>query len=447
VVKHQPCSSDGTYTSSSFDVSATDGAVFGQSLPDFTVYNNNFYQLNSEDLEVYVYDNTGTYTTTHFGILGGAISNTIGITYYNNHFYITQYISVDDGAPEAEVYKYTTAGVYVSTYDLTGVADYPGAIEYYDGSFYILVSGETLYQFNTDFNLIDTFDVTNSGAFYPSGMTVYDDQFWMISTSTDTAYLFEGNVPADAIAPTVDTFSPSDGATEVAVDANLVITFNEAVDVESGNIIIYDASNDSVVETIDVTSGLVTGTGTITITVNLSANLEQGENYYVQIDATAFDDAASNGFVGVVDETTWNFSTVPAPRSSSGSYRRVTHSIPLIHPTSTTPPTDCLPSYNFSPSTGVKCPTSNPTNPSEPSAFQFLTNLFLGMNHPDVLKLQQYLNAHGFTLTTTGPGSIDNETNMFGSLTKKALIKFQLAKGITPAVGYFGPVTRGVVGK
>ena len=43
---------------------------------------------------------------------------------------------------------------------------------------------------------------------------------------------------------------------------------------ESGNIVIYKASDDSVFETIDVTSNQVTGSGTTQITINPTNNLE-----------------------------------------------------------------------------------------------------------------------------------------------------------------------------
>ena len=54
--------------------------------------------------------------------------------------------------------------------------------------------------------------------------------------------------------PTISSFSPADDATDVATTSNIVLNFSEAVNVETGNIVIYKASDDSVVETIDVTS-------------------------------------------------------------------------------------------------------------------------------------------------------------------------------------------------
>ena len=68
------------------------------------------------------------------------------------------------------------------------------------------------------------------------------------------------------------------------------MNFSEVVDVETGNIVIYKTSDNSVVETIDVTSDQVTGTGTSQITVNPTDDLESLTEYYLKIDATAFDD-------------------------------------------------------------------------------------------------------------------------------------------------------------
>jgi hypothetical protein len=121
-------------------------------------------------------------------------------------------------------------------------------------------------------------------------------------------YEYQGTDDAD---PIISTLSPTDGATGVAVDANLVITFDENVDVETGHVVIYKA-DDTLVEEIDVTSGQVTGTGTTTITVNPTSNFLDITSYYVQIDSTAFDDTAGNSFIGISDETTWNFTSLDA---------------------------------------------------------------------------------------------------------------------------------------
>ncbi len=69
-------------------------------------------------------------------------------------------------------------------------------------------------------------------------------------------------------------------------------------------------------------------------------------------------------------------------------------------------------------------------------------NLKLGMVGEDVRALQRILNASGFQVSATGPGSVGSETNFFGSLTRAAVARYQLMRGISPSVGYFGPITR-----
>lgn len=75
----------------------------------------------------------------------------------------------------------------------------------------------------------------------------------------------------------------------------------------------------------------------------------------------------------------------------------------------------------------------------------FKTNLTVGSLGSEVKMLQEFLNARGYTITNSGAGSPGNETTKFGALTKAALIKYQKAKGISPAAGYFGPKTRAAV--
>jgi hypothetical protein len=109
--------------------------------------------------------------------------------------------------------------------------------------------------------------------------------------------------------PTVSTYFPADGAIDTTSTANLILTFDEAVDAESGNIVIYNASDDSTFETIDVTSGNISGSGTLVITINPTNNLVAQTQYYLKIDATAFDDTSGNSYAGITDTTTWNFTT------------------------------------------------------------------------------------------------------------------------------------------
>jgi spore germination protein YaaH len=56
--------------------------------------------------------------------------------------------------------------------------------------------------------------------------------------------------------------------------------------------------------------------------------------------------------------------------------------------------------------------------------------------------LQKYLNGKGFIVSNAGPGSLGSETDYFGPATESALMRFQKEHSITPARGYYGPITR-----
>ncbi|MFM8489415.1 MAG: Ig-like domain-containing protein, partial [Bacteroidota bacterium] len=128
---------------------------------------------------------------------------------------------------------------------------------------------------------------------------ISDTSTWNFSTAS----------AADTTPPTILTLSPADNSTSAAVNADLVITFNENIVKGTGNILVRKTSDDSVVHTIDVTSAPVTVSGS-TATINPSTDLQNLTGYYVQIPATAFRDASSNFFAGIADKTTWNFTTV-----------------------------------------------------------------------------------------------------------------------------------------
>ena len=92
-------------------------------------------------------------------------------------------------------------------------------------------------------------------------------------------------------------------------------------------------------------------------------------------------------------------------------------------------------------------PTSSPPSVQSPASTSATQGITLPKNHqlwdmgPDILLLQQFLNAHGYILTLTGSGSPGKETNIFGPGTYQALIKYQRAHNLPPT-GYLGPLTR-----
>jgi len=113
----------------------------------------------------------------------------------------------------------------------------------------------------------------------------------------------------DKTAPVITALNPADNSTGAEKNANLVITFDSAVAVGSGNIVIRKKSDTSIAETISAEGSQVTGRNTNTITINPANDFTASEEYYVQIDNTAFRDMAGNYFAGITDAATWIFTT------------------------------------------------------------------------------------------------------------------------------------------
>lgn len=77
--------------------------------------------------------------------------------------------------------------------------------------------------------------------------------------------------------------------------------------------------------------------------------------------------------------------------------------------------------------------------------YNFTMTHQMGDKGGEVMWIQKFLNSHGAQVAASGAGSPGNETDYFGALTKAAVAKWQAANGVSPAAGYWGPVTRAKV--
>ena len=173
-------------------------------------------------------------------------------------------------------------------------------------------SGETLYakenygDYTSKDNLVAYYTMDSDNG---AGTTLTDDE-GNNDGSFEGAPSWSDDVPGTL--PTLSSSNPSDGQTDVPIDTNIVLTFSEIVRVGTGNIVLHKASDDSVVETFDVTSD-VSGSESTQITINPSADLEKEVGYYVQIASTAIVDLSNNSYAGISDTTTLNFTTGSSP--------------------------------------------------------------------------------------------------------------------------------------
>jgi methionine-rich copper-binding protein CopC/Ca2+-binding RTX toxin-like protein len=138
------------------------------------------------------------------------------------------------------------------------------------------------------------------------------DDFGGIASSTQLNFTTAGSPPpgGDTTAPLLTGTSPLDNATGVAIGANLVLTFDEAVKAGTGNIEIHNASDGSIAKSIAVTDATqITFSGN-QLTINPTTDLVAGADYYVTLASGVVRDLANNNFAGISSATAFNFTTV-----------------------------------------------------------------------------------------------------------------------------------------
>jgi hypothetical protein len=106
--------------------------------------------------------------------------------------------------------------------------------------------------------------------------------------------------------PALAGTKPADDAVDVAVDSDIVLTFNEDVTAGTGVIRVFNAGDGSLVEAVPVGNAVFEGA---TVRVDLTAVLEPGTAYYVWVEAGVIQDLAGNAFAGITNPTAFNFTT------------------------------------------------------------------------------------------------------------------------------------------
>jgi len=104
-----------------------------------------------------------------------------------------------------------------------------------------------------------------------SGSTIIDDSrniinAGIITASAVSANEFIGTGDGLIFSPTVTSFSPTDGATDVAVDTNIVLTFDQPIYAGSGSVFLRNSSSTgTVIEEIGISSSMINNQ---TLTIN-----------------------------------------------------------------------------------------------------------------------------------------------------------------------------------
>ena len=117
----------------------------------------------------------------------------------------------------------------------------------------------------------------------------------------------------DTAAPKLQKASPPAGRVGVNLDTSIILSFNEAVRLGSGRIVLH-AADGAVVETFHANSPAARVQVAFNVlTLVPTAKLAMNAGYYVTVDADAITDAAGNAFAGINDTATLGFTTAGAP--------------------------------------------------------------------------------------------------------------------------------------
>jgi hypothetical protein len=191
--------------------------------------------------------------------------------------------------------------------------------------------------------------------------------------------------------------------------------------------------------------GFIYGTGgsygaTTTDSGNYSVGMYTTEVTSLTCNTTYSYKPFASSTVGLSYGTSTSFTTDTCPSSNMGGSSSSRRSLPVFSaPVPSVQPIQIASSSN-----------QIPSKAAVPVSFGVFTRpLRKGSVGADVRALQKFLNANGFTVAQTGPGSVGNETTLFGAATQTALQKFQCYVDIvcvgtpsTTGYGSLGPRTR-----
>ena len=170
-------------------------------------------------------------------------------------------------------------GNVIATDDFSGTGgiDHIKVVAPYDGTYYIDAS------WHQGFADIDKY----------ASLSVYEDLDTIPPSSTRSS-------------PSVSVFSPTNSATDVPVDSNLVLTFSETIQRGSGSISLKTAGN-SLVESFDAASSNNLSFSGNTLTINPTNNLSNNTQYFVTIDSGSIKDLTGNSNAAI---RSYSFTTV-----------------------------------------------------------------------------------------------------------------------------------------
>jgi hypothetical protein len=138
----------------------------------------------------------------------------------------------------------------------------------------------------------------DSGAFKDNVNNLF---IGLTSSSVDNGMRFtmvSSDTEPDVTPPTLISISPTLNSADLRLDTSLIFTFSEEVVPVTGGIVIYNASNSTIIQTIDVNSSHVKVVGR-RVTVTPPVYLPENTQVYVNFHTNTFLDYAGNNYAGL----------------------------------------------------------------------------------------------------------------------------------------------------
>ncbi|WP_420579758.1 beta strand repeat-containing protein [Reichenbachiella sp.] len=243
---------------------------------------------------------------------------------------LTAYLPADDAATPVTPIDATTAQI-VLTFDELVTAQAEPINAYYLAddklAFSIManavtpavIAGETTFTY--DIELITGNQLSGSTEYY---FVLEGDEFLDNDSGPTYANVAFGSsadwniiTNNDGTAPAIDSFTPGDDQFSInASTSSIVIDFKERVVPGAGSLRLFLASNDYEIATLPASSAILDDdvAGDLSIAqsgsqATFAVELSGSTNYYVTLDADAFQDVAGNSSIAIGNDGTWNFRT------------------------------------------------------------------------------------------------------------------------------------------
>ncbi|MCP4520833.1 MAG: T9SS type A sorting domain-containing protein [Cytophagales bacterium] len=253
-------------------------------------------------------DGGSTWTTTTSGQNGFASSNTIYSVYAEgNMVYVATEVGLSISEDGGSTWTTTTANqngfansdFALSVYAASGVI-YAGTLEGLSiFNQYELLSNNEDSSADNQITGATTNELTINNLTLDADSTTY----FVVVSKGDCEEISQTVVLNISDAPVLESTIPANDAMDVAVNSNIELTFSETITVGTGNIIIRNADDNSIFETISVADAIIDGKE---LTIDPVSDFNFGATYIVELEAGIVNGAVGSNLVEEITFTTVN---------------------------------------------------------------------------------------------------------------------------------------------